>query len=165
MRRYVERELVRSRAGPKVVGGSSYPVLPIVQGIVSVLSRLPAGRSLDFAIDIPQDLSVDVDPQDLTEMVGTLGENATKWARSRVVFSARADAGCLSIFVEDDGPGIPENQRATALSRGGRLPRVNAGSGLGLAILRDVCDVYGGVVCLEQAELGGLKAEVRLPVR
>lgn len=147
------------------MGASSHAVLPVMQGIVGVLSRLPAGRFLDFEIEGPKDLAVEVDPQDLTEMMGALGENATKWARGRVTIVALLESNCVIISVEDDGPGIPEAERVTALSRGGRLAQADAGSGLGLAIVCDLCDAYGGVVNLARAGLGGLRVEIRLPIR
>ncbi|MCW6512647.1 HAMP domain-containing sensor histidine kinase [Lichenifustis flavocetrariae] len=163
MRRTVERELAQARAGTRVSRGMAEPLLPMVQSIVGVLSRLPAGRSLDFAIEIAPELHADVDPQDLSEVIGCLGENATKWARGRVTFSARAEGEALSIAVEDDGPGISVDRREMALSRGGRLPQAKPGSGLGLAIVDDLCEAYGGMITLETGTWGGLRAEVRLP--
>jgi signal transduction histidine kinase len=164
MRRSVERELAHARAGTRVSRGMVQPVLPVVQSVVRVLSRLPAGRCLDFAVEIAPDLRADIDPEDLSEIMGILGENATKWARGRVTFSASADIETLNISVEDDGPGIPIDRREMALSRGGRLPQTKLGSGLGLAIVSDLCGGYGGKVLLSTASLGGLKAEIRLPV-
>ena len=163
MRRSVERELAQARAGTRVSRGMAQPLLPVVQSVVGVLSRLPAGRCLDFAVEIAPDLRADVDPQDLSEIIGCLGENATKWARGRVTFSARVDGDALCIAVEDDGPGISADRREMALSRGGRLPQAKAGSGLGLAIVGDLCEAYGGAVQLETGIWGGLKAKLRLP--
>ena len=69
-----------------------------------------------------------------------------------------------SITVEDDGRGIPEAQRATIFDRGARLDLDKPGTGLGLAIVRDVAEIYGGAVTLEESEdLGGLLARLRLP--
>ena len=49
------------------------------------------------------------------------------------------------------------------LGRGVRADESTAGSGLGLAIVRDLADLYGGTLTLGRAELGGLRAELRLP--
>jgi signal transduction histidine kinase len=104
----------------------------------------------------------------LTEMLGNLTENAMKWARDRVRLAGRQEeaSGAVLLSVEDDGPGIPEVEAATALSRGGRLDATKPGAGLGLAIVGDIAEAYGGSLDLgRSAELGGLRAEIRLPVR
>jgi len=69
------------------------------------------------------------------------------------------------IVVEDDGPGIPADQRAAIFERGARLDTDKPGTGLGLAIVRDVAQIYGGTVALEESEdLGGLLVRLRLPL-
>ena len=68
-------------------------------------------------------------------------------------------------MVEDDGPGIPQEQRGDLFTRGARLDTTGKpGTGLGLAIVRDVAQIYGGSVTLEEsADLGGLLARLTLP--
>ncbi len=69
-----------------------------------------------------------------------------------------------TIWVEDDGPGIPEAQRAGIFDRGARLDTGKPGTGLGLAIVRDVAEIYAGTVELGESEdLGGLMVTLRLP--
>ena len=165
MLRYVERELARARSGARVFAGNAQPVIPVVEQIVRVLNRLPAGRTLDFEIAIPEDLRVDADVQDLTEVLGSLGENAMKWACSRVIFSARREAADVTLMIDDDGPGIRESDIEIVLSRGGRLPQDHVGSGLGLAVVGDIAEAYGGTVRLGRSDLGGLKVEIAFPIR
>ena len=63
-----------------------------------------------------------------------------------------------------DGKGIPEEERAGIFDRGARLDTGKPGTGLGLAIVRDVAEIYGGSVRLEESEdLGGLMARLTLP--
>ena len=71
----------------------------------------------------------------------------------------------VDILVEDDGPGIPPEKRGHLFTRGGRLDTTGKpGTGLGLAIVRDVAEIYGGSVHLEESEdLGGLLARLTLP--
>jgi len=73
--------------------------------------------------------------------------------------------GRVSILIEDDGPGIPAAQRSELFTRGTRLDTTGKpGTGLGLAIVRDVAEIYGGSVRLEESEdLGGLLARLTLP--
>jgi signal transduction histidine kinase len=102
--------------------------------------------------------------QDLAEIVGNLGENAVKWAASRVRILGQEDRGTVTISVEDDGSGIPYRQVETVLSRGGRLDEAQPGSGLGLAIVSDIAEAYNGSLAIGRSPLGGLLAAVRLPL-
>ena len=70
----------------------------------------------------------------------------------------------IDILVEDDGSGIPEQQREAIFQRGARLDTDKPGTGLGLSIVRDVAEIYGGRITLEESEdLGGLLARLSLP--
>ena len=71
----------------------------------------------------------------------------------------------VEIVVEDDGPGIPAAERLRIFDRGARLDTGKPGTGLGLAIVRDVAEIYGGSVGLEESEdMGGLLVRLRLPL-
>jgi signal transduction histidine kinase len=97
-------------------------------------------------------------------MVGNLVDNACKWARRRASVWANDDGHRgIVIVVEDDGDGLPETKWTEVLGRGVRADESTSGSGLGLAIVRDLADLYGGTLTLGRAELGGLRAELRLP--
>jgi len=165
MRRHVERELARARAGVRDRGGASQPVSPIAAQVVDVMRRTPRGKELDWRIDIPSDLAVCIDAEDLAEMLGNLVENAAQWARTSVRLCGWPDSDATGLLVEDDGPGVPEHEVATALARGGRLDATKAGAGLGLAIVGDLVEAYGGSLALRRSPLGGLRAELRLPGR
>ena len=70
----------------------------------------------------------------------------------------------VEILVEDDGAGISPADRTRIFDRGVRLDSGKPGTGLGLAIVRDVAEIYGGSIALEESEdLGGLLVRLRLP--
>lgn len=100
----------------------------------------------------------------LTNLVG----NAARHAQ-RVHLAVRLTDKWLTYVVEDDGPGIPEHERARALQPFTRLdaarPQAEGGHvGLGLSIAMDVARSHGGSLELgESAELGGLRATFRVP--
>ena len=91
--------------------------------------------------------------------------NAVRYG-DRAVLSMQLTDKSLRLRVEDNGPGIPEDQRAEALKPFARLdPARNqnqgSGVGLGLAIASDIARVHGGVLRLGQSEaLGGLQADI-----
>jgi signal transduction histidine kinase len=108
---------------------------------------------------------VRVERQDLDEMLGNLVENAAKYGGGRVFVTVEPKNSTVDILVEDDGPGIPETDRGSLFVRGARLDTTGKpGTGLGLAIVRDVAEIYGGSIRLEESEdLGGLLARLTLP--
>jgi signal transduction histidine kinase len=165
MHRHVERALARARSGARARGGANQPVSFVAAQVVEVMRRTPRGRGLHWRIDVPADLLVLVDGQDLTEMLGNLVENAGKWARTEVRLSGRRDDEGTALVVEDDGPGVPDEELATVLTRGGRLDASKPGAGLGLAIVGDLVEAYGGSLSLGRSLLGGLRVELRLPGR
>jgi signal transduction histidine kinase len=69
----------------------------------------------------------------------------------------------LKITVDDNGPGIPADQRAEALKRGQRLDESKPGSGLGMSIITETVAMYSGRVELAEANLGGLQVNLQLP--
>jgi signal transduction histidine kinase len=109
------------------------------------------------------------DAEALRRMMRNVGENAVRHASSWVdiALAERGDEAVLTI--DDDGPGIPESERARVLQRFVRLDearsRDEGGSGLGLAIVDEVVRAHGGSVSIEQAPLGGARIRITLPVQ
>jgi signal transduction histidine kinase len=165
MRRHVERELVRARAGLPARGVPPQLILPVIERVVGVLRRTPRGHDLEWQIELDEHLSAAIDAQDLAEMLGNLAENAAKWASFTIRFTGNSDGNEMVVAVEDDGPGIPDDAIGTALLRGGRLDEAQPGTGLGLAIVSDLVEAYGGSLTLGRSPLGGLRAAIRLPAR
>ena len=107
------------------------------------------------------------DEADLEEMAGNLLDNACKWSKGQVgvrLSSERVDTGTmLLIRIDDNGPGLSEEDAQKVLRRGVRLDEKTPGSGLGLDIVKELVDVYGGSLALKRSALGGLMVELRLP--
>ena len=71
----------------------------------------------------------------------------------------------MRIWVEDDGPGVPEDQRAAIFDRFSRgRNAAGAGSGLGLALARELAQTDGGSLDLSASELGGARFELTYPI-
>ena len=167
MRRHVDHHLARARAvGRRAVGMSRAEVWPSLEAVLRAVERLyPETR---FDLDGNRDVSVAIEKQDLEEMLGNLIENAAKYGGGSVFVTVDTgetkDPRFCEIWVEDDGMGIPEAERTRIFARGARLDTGKPGTGLGLAIVRDVVEIYGGTVGLDESEdLGGLLVKLRLP--
>ena len=107
---------------------------------------------------------VDAAAELLGALLRNLVENAIRHARSTVAVSLHGGAGEVELCVDDDGPGIAEEQRRRALERFERLgERGGGGSGLGLSLSARIAELHGGSLTLAASPHGGLRARVRLP--
>jgi len=165
MRRQVDHHLARARAiGRRASAQARATVWTSVQAVERAVTTLYENVTIDVAGD--RNVQVRVERQDLDEMLGNLVENAAKYGNGRVFVTVESpEGGNVAVLIEDDGPGIPADQRAELFTRGTRLDTTGKpGTGLGLAIVRDVAEIYGGSIQLEQSEdLGGLLARLILP--
>ena len=163
MRRQVDHHLARARAvGRRGSAHSRADVWESLDSVERAVSRLY--RHVRIDADGPKGLQVHVERQDLDEMLGNLIENAAKYGGGSVFVTVVAQAGFVEFLIEDDGTGIPEQERVRIFDRGVRLDSGKPGTGLGMAIVRDVAEIYGGTVSLEESEdLGGLLVRLRLP--
>ncbi len=163
MRRQVDHHLARARAvGRRGHAHSRAEVWPSLQSVERAVARLYKHVRLDMSGH--KTLAVHVERQDLDEMLGNLIENAAKYGGGSVFVTVVDDDGFVEFQVEDDGMGIPEAERERIFDRGVRLDTSKPGTGLGLAIVRDVAEIYGGSVGLDESEdMGGLLVRLRLP--
>ena len=163
MRRQVDHHLARARAvGRRGHSHSRAQVWDSLESVERAVSRLYSHVRLDMAGD--KTLAARVERQDLDEMLGNLIENAAKYGGGSVFVTVEDAGDFAEMLVEDDGQGIPEAERDRIFDRGARLDTGKPGTGLGLAIVRDVVEIYGGTVALEESEdLGGLLVRLRLP--
>jgi signal transduction histidine kinase len=164
MRRQVDHHLARARAvGRRGHAHSRAVVWQSLEAVERAVGRLYG--HVRFDMDGDRDLTVHAERQDLDEMLGNLIENAAKYGGGSVFVTVQRSGGYVECLVEDDGPGIPEEERQRIFDRGVRLDTGKPGTGLGLAIVRDVAEIYGGAVLLEESEdLGGLMVRLRLPI-
>ncbi len=104
--------------------------------------------------------------ESLRMLLDNLLENSARHGRpgGEIVVTLSSDAsGCAEMLVDDDGPGIPPDERGRVMERFARGAGARGeGTGLGLAIASAQAARHGGSLALEQAPLGGLRARVRL---
>lgn len=109
---------------------------------------------------------IDLQITSFTRAINNLISNGLKYGDT-VRVTLTQDEKNIFIEVDDDGPGIPEDKRKAALQPFQRLDEARnqnvEGVGLGLSITRDIIQSYGGTLTLEDSDMGGLKARIRLP--
>ena len=160
----LNRELNRARLAGETLPGALFDCDGELPGLLATLNMIH-GEHLDLSYRVPPGLQLPWDREDLLELLGNLLDNACKWADAEIVLSIGETPEGFRLAVEDDGPGIPESQRDQVFSRGTRLDEQTDGHGLGLGIVRDIVEVWGGVLLLQESELGGLKVIIDLPRR
>jgi signal transduction histidine kinase len=164
---YLDRARIAARS--KVIGAIT-EVEPAVARLVRAMSRIHEDRHIDLAVDVIPGVLFRGEQQDLEEIIGNLVDNACKWARGRVTIEVARqgpavgdEPGRLVVTIDDDGPGLTEEERREATRRGRRLDETKPGSGLGLSIVTELVALYGGTFVLDKAPAGGLRALVTLP--
>ena len=123
------------------------------------------GAAID--LDSESGITVDLRPNAFKRCVNNLVTNAMLHA-DHVAIRARRAADAIEITIDDDGPGIPEEEREAVFKPfyrldGSRNPETG-GTGLGLTIARDIMHGHGGDIILNDAPGGGLRALLKLPL-
>jgi signal transduction histidine kinase len=165
MRDHVDHHLRRARAAARAqTPRERTAVAPVLEELAHALERIFRDQAVTIDWRCPETLYFQGERQDLLEILGNVLENACKYAKRRVRADAGASApGRLSVVIEDDGPGLPDSQRAEVFKRGERLDETAPGAGLGLSIVDELARAYGGVASLGDSSLGGLRVTLDLP--
>ncbi|HET6545997.1 MAG TPA: ATP-binding protein [Rhodanobacteraceae bacterium] len=146
----VAYQLSRAATSGHQTFAAPLPVEPFAEEIVLSLEKVYASKGILCEFDIDPAARFHGEQGDLMELLGNLLENAFKWARHRVMLSARVlpAAGTrrpgLEMVFEDDGPGVDERQIEHLLQRGVRGDERTQGHGIGLAIVQDILKAYRG---------------------
>jgi len=170
IRQLMDRELKRARLMGQGTPGARFLPQEEMPVFVDMLQRMFAtdkerAQALDIQWQAP-DVAFMFDRDDMLELMGNLLDNACKWAKHEVRCDLQGDEHHLQLVVEDDGPGCSDDEIKQLTARGVRIDEAAPGHGLGLAIVRDVVEIYGGVLTLDRSEaLGGLRVCVRLENR
>src|SRR5262249_55447116 len=142
---------------------------PHAEEIVSSLEKVYKDKNVLCEFEIAPRAVFYGEQGDLLELLGNLIENAFKFGRHRVLLTAHAQPtpgkrrDGLEIMVEDDGPGIGEDQVPHLLQRGVRGDERVQGHGIGLAIVQDIVRAYRGDLSVGRSStLGGAAFRVRI---
>lgn len=146
-------------------GGEQSQLLHVPDLVESVVASHGRAGVPIVVKDLP-DREIMLKPNAFRRLLGNAISNAQRFAK-HVQVSGEARDERLWLYVDDDGPGIPENMREEAFKPFTRLDEArnldHSGSGLGLAIALDIAHAHGGDVALEDSPLGGLRVTVRVP--
>ncbi len=167
MKQHVERELARAKLQSiQPQTSQKTNIRETIEKLVTTLDRLTDDHKTNWVIDIPSQLSAQIETGDFIEVCGNLLENAQKWSKSTIAISARKIRDDRVILeIEDDGPGVKDNQLEEILQRGKRLDETTNGTGLGLAIANDIMLAYNYSLEPYHAKQGGLGMRLFMTIK
>ncbi len=141
----------------------TFELAAALQGCIAALPPNACNARLDLPAQLGE---LKADRRLLARAVGNLLRNAQKYCEHQVALSARRGSG-IEIMVDDDGPGIPQHERARIFEPFYRLDRsrdrATGGFGLGLSIAHKAVALHGGTIRVEESILGGARFVISLP--
>jgi signal transduction histidine kinase len=167
----VENVLHFSRAERRMatLSPETLQLAPFVQGIVHSWTPLAGACDVHVRTELDESAVAVVDRGALRQMLLNLLDNAAKYgpAGQTITVAVERNEHVVRVRVDDEGPGIPTDQRARVWEPFFRLPRdvasATAGSGIGLFVVRELALLQGGSVRLEQSAVGGARVVFELP--
>jgi two-component system sensor histidine kinase TctE len=166
--------LARAETTGRTLPSAHIDMARLVMGVV----RDSVPRALEHEIDLgyegpeelPEECHMNGNPTLLQEMTRNLVDNAIHYTGQNGVVTARVlfdrFSGVLILQVEDNGPGIPENERELVLQPFYRALGTNVdGSGLGLAIVHEIAQQHSAAVQMEDTHPEGPKRGLRVSIR
>jgi signal transduction histidine kinase len=163
-------DLSRLESGAVPLEVSPFDVAPVLEHAVKEQRLHAPGVDMDVVVETPG-LTANGDPERVHQVVANLLENAVRYTPpgGRVEVRARRSDAPMGVAIEvlDEGPGIPDTERARVFERFYRADSARAssdgGAGLGLAIAQWIIDLHGGEIRPERREPHGCRMVVTLP--
>lgn len=159
--------LSRAEPGSRRPRNDTIDLAETARRVLETLAEEALRRDIDLGLEADEKpIHIEGDGTMLREMLVNLVDNALRYTQAggRVTVGVGREGDTALLWVEDNGPGIPEAERSQVFERFYRIMGTEPeGSGLGLAIVREVVDGAGGSVTLGEATGGGLLVRVRLP--
>jgi signal transduction histidine kinase len=162
-------ESVRIESGQLTIRHQSVSIAEVVDDAVALIGALLNQRHQQLQLDIPEDLpSVDGDGPRLTQVLVNLLANASKFApeHSPIRVGAAARGAQVIVWVEDEGPGVPDIDSGSIFERfhrGQEHEPEPGGLGLGLWIVKSIVDRHGGTITASRTSQARTRFEVALP--
>ena len=137
---------------------------PILESLTEALNKVYRDKSVTIEKDFSEQLMLPIEHDALLELLGNLLENAYRLCIGHIKISGHVLDGYCELSVEDDGPGVPYDQRERILQRGERLDTQYPGQGIGTAVVKDIIESYQGQLFLEDSVLGGAAFRMTFPL-
>ena len=157
---FCEATLAYGRATERLPQRRLVPLRPMLEELAD-LPGLAPGAGISVETDVPDDLMVDADPDQLSRILVNLVRNAVQALSQvgasggppRIIVAASRVDHEVTITVEDNGPGVPERAKDNLFAAFQGSAR-RGGTGLGLPITAELVRLHGGSIALESTPVG-----------
>ena len=147
------------------------PEIEQTMELPAMLTRIARDSAPDkkIILDFPESpVQFYARPASLTSAFTNIIENAARYAKKKLKITEQDGEESITVTIEDDGIGIPDDKKQLALQPFVRLDESRndstGGTGLGLSIAQTAIENHGGQIFLENSDLGGLKVRIVLPL-
>lgn len=160
LRDRIDHVLRQARVAGGTLAVSRFDLAQALPQLVDTLRTLYPDKKL--TVRAPTQGALPIEREDGFELLGNLLDNACKWARSQVVLTIERTEESWCIHIEDDGPGVADDQLVHLGRRGQRLDERSSENGIGLAVVSEIVRQYGGELAFGRSRLGGLQVDIVL---
>jgi len=157
MQDIVAYHLQRASAQGAQALAAPFPLLPLLNRLSATLSKVYTEQKVKFDFRLSANLGIRVHESDLMEIFGNLLDNSCKYGATHIAVSHQKDW----IYVDDNGPGFPEEKIDQLSRRGIRADSRYEGQGLGLAVASELTLSYGGEFKLSNRKDGGARVALK----
>ena len=160
----------RSEKGTNRISPSPADLDHEIQDVIELFAPLARARKMILATNLDAHAVVTLDRDALRQILLNLLDNAAKYgpAGQTITVGSEISGGIARIWVEDQGPGIPHEDRRRVWDPYVRLNRsaesATGGSGIGLSVVRELVELHGGRTRAEGTPSGGARVLVELPL-
>lgn len=157
-----------SREQPTPQPAQPLPLAPLIREVARTFAPLARQHGISIREELDESLSAAISAPVLRHALVNLLDNAAKYApaSSVVTVGTARHGGCVRIWVDDQGPGVPAADRERIWQPYVRLPRdvrsSSTGSGIGLSVVRHLAERYDGRAWVEDAPNGGARFVIEL---
>ncbi len=157
-------DLSMIESGQAIMRLVEMPLIVLVEEALEHLDEQIEQQHLKVSVDVPPTIYVLVDPAQIGRVLANLIHNAIKVTakKGHIAVSATLNAlgDTVTVYIDDDGPGIPPEERDRVFERFYQIDESRSqrrGSGLGLAIARHIVEAHNGRIWVEDSQLGGAR--------
>ncbi|MDO6611600.1 ATP-binding protein [Shewanella sp. 1_MG-2023] len=173
IRNMIERKLAAARITGDMLPAAQMVIPRDFEALTNTLDKVHHHKQIDCSVNIIANINrLPIHREDGMELFGNLLDNAYKWAQSNIIVdidviasnskTSEVNSGqTLTLTIEDDGPGVNDDQLNQLTNRGKRLDEAVVGHGLGLSIVKEIIEQYGYNLTFDRSErLGGLRVTI-----